>query len=119
MAIMEVLWTHGPLPVRDIQSGFPKRGRPSYNTIQTIIGRMKRKKVVGFVTKRGNAHVYQAAISRDLALRRLADDLIGLFSGQALPLMSHLIDAGKLTLQEVEAAEKQLREATRRKAKRK
>jgi predicted transcriptional regulator len=109
MAIMEVLWTHGPLAVRDIQSRFPKKGRSSYNTIQTTIGRMERKKVVAFVTKRSNAHVYEATISRDLAQRRLADDLIALFSGQALPLMSHLIDAGKLTLKDVEEAERRLR----------
>jgi predicted transcriptional regulator len=119
MAIMEVLWTHGPLPVRDIQAGFPKKGRPSYNTIQTTIGRMKPKKVVAFVTKRGNAHVYQAAISRDHAQRRLAEDLIGLFSGQALPLMSHLIDAGKLTLKDVEEAERRLRDVLRSRPSRK
>lgn len=112
MAILEVLWTHGPLPVRDMQARFPKSGRPSYNTIQTTIGRMERKKVVAFVTKLGNAHIYQAAISRDLVQRRLADELIGLFSGQALPLMSHLIDAGKLTLKDVEEAERRLRRGT-------
>jgi BlaI family penicillinase repressor len=109
MAIMEVLWTHGPLPVRDIQGQFPKKGRPAYNTIQTTISRMEGKKVVAFVTKLGNAHIYQAAISRDFAQRRLMDDLIALFSGQALPLMSYLIDAGKLTLKDVEEAERRLR----------
>lgn len=119
MAIMEVLWTHGPLAVRDIQSRFPKQGRSSYNTIQTTIGRMERKKVVAFVTKLGNAHVYQAAISRDFVRRRLADDLVELFSGQALPLMSHLIDAGKLTLKEVEEAQRRLRGARQGRTKRK
>jgi BlaI family penicillinase repressor len=109
MAVMEVLWTHGPLPVRAIQAQFPKKSRPAYNTIQTTISRMEGKKVVAFVSKLGNAHIYQAAISRDFAQRRAMDDLIALFSGQAMPLMSHLIDAGKLTLKDVEEAERQLR----------
>jgi len=29
LAIMEALWNSGPLPVREIQESFPKKGRPA------------------------------------------------------------------------------------------
>lgn len=109
MAIMEVLWANGPASVRAIQEGFPKKGRPACNTIQTVMGRLKAKGAAAVVKKTGNANIYQAAISRDDVQRRVMDEMLGLFAGQALPLMSHLIDTGKLTLKEVEEAERRLR----------
>jgi BlaI family penicillinase repressor len=109
MAIMEVLWTDGASSVRKIQERFPKRGRPAYNTIQTTIGRLEGKKAVARIEKIGNAQIYGAAVSRDTAQRRLLDDLMALFGGQTQPVMSYLIDTGKLTVQDIENAGKELR----------
>jgi len=61
----------------------------------------------------GNFHVFEAAISRDGAHRRLVDDLLGLFGGRAQPVMAHLIESGKLTLADVKEAEKTLRKLAR------
>jgi BlaI family penicillinase repressor len=36
----------------------------------------------------------------------LIDDLLGLFGGRTQPVMSHLIESGKLTLEDVRDAEK-------------
>jgi BlaI family penicillinase repressor len=114
MAILEVLWTHGAAPVREILAHFPRKSRPSHNTILTLMGRMKGKGLVAVAGKTGNANVYQAAISRDAVQRGLMDEMLGLFAGQAAPLMSHLIDAGKLTLKDVEEAERRLRARLRK-----
>jgi BlaI family transcriptional regulator, penicillinase repressor len=114
LRIMETLWTHGILSVREIQEQFPARTRPAYTTIQTTIGRLETKKAVTRVKKIGNAHIYQAAVSRNAAQRRLVDDLLALFGGRSQPVMVHLIDAGKLSLEDVQEAEKLVRAATRK-----
>ncbi len=49
-------------------------------------------------------------LSRHKAQRRLIDDLLGFFGGSAQPVMAHLIDAGKLTLEDVDEAEDLLRQ---------
>jgi predicted transcriptional regulator len=114
LQIMEALWTGGTLSVREIQERFPARGRPAYTTIQTTIGRLETKKAVTRVRKIGNAHIYQAAVSRSAAQRRLVDDLLALFGGRSQPVMAHLIDAGKLSLEDVQEAEKLVRAAARK-----
>ena len=111
LQIMETLWTGGTLSVREIQERFPARGRPAYTTIQTTIGRLETKKAVTRVRKIGNAHIYQAAVSRSAAQRRLVDDLLALFGGRSQPVMAHLIEAGKLSLEDVQEAERLVRAA--------
>jgi BlaI family penicillinase repressor len=113
LRIMEALWTGGTLSVREIQEQFPARNRPAYTTIQTTIGRLETKKAVTKVRKIGNAHIYQAAVSRSAAQRRLVDDLLALFGGRSQPVMAHLIEAGKLSLEDVQEAEKLVRAAAK------
>jgi predicted transcriptional regulator len=111
LQIMETLWSGGTLSVREMQERFPARTRPAYTTIQTTIGRLETKKAVTKVRKIGNAHIYQAAVSRSAAQRRLVDDLLALFGGRSQPVMTHLIEAGKLSLEDVQEAEKLVRAA--------
>jgi predicted transcriptional regulator len=110
LTIMEVLWTGGPTSVRDIQERFPKKGRPAYTTVQTTVVRLEAKKAVARTRKIGNAHIYEAAVSRSAAQRRLVDDLLALFGGRTQPVMTHLIEGGNLTLEDVQRAEKLVRE---------
>jgi BlaI family penicillinase repressor len=109
LQIMEALWTTGVLSVREIQEQFPKKGRPAYTTIQTTVGRLEGKKAVARIKKIGNAHIYEASVSRGAAQRRLVDDLLALFGGRSQPVMTHLIEAGKLTLDDVQQAERLVR----------
>jgi BlaI family transcriptional regulator, penicillinase repressor len=112
--IMETLWTRGQLAIREIQEAFPEENRPAYTTVQTTIYRLEGKKVVRRVKKVGNFHIFEAAVSRNAAQRRLIDDLLGLFGGSTQPVMAHLIESGKLTLQDVREAEKALRRLERK-----
>ena len=107
-AILEVLWTHGPMTVRKLLENFPRKGRPAYSTLLTTMGRMRGKGLVVIAAKAGSANVYRAVLSRQAVQRRAVDEMMGLFAGQALPLMSHLIDAGKLSLKDVEEAQRRL-----------
>ena len=112
--IMEGLWTQGELSIRDIQETFPAKHMPAYTTIQTTVYRMEAKGVVRRVKKVGNFHIFAAAISRNAAQRRLIDDLLALFGGRSQPVMAHLIESGKLTMEDVKEAEKALRKLERK-----
>ena len=109
LQIMEALWTHGASSVREIQEAFPERERPAYTTVQTMVYRLETKKAVRRVKKIGNAHIFEAVVSRSAAQRRLIDELLSFFGGRSQPVVAHLIEAGKLTLDDVHEAEQLLR----------
>lgn len=109
LQIMETLWTRGSASIREIQESFPEKKRPAYTTIQTMVYRLESKKAVRRVRKVGNFHIFEAAVSRDIAQRKLVDDLLALFGGRTQPVMAHLIESGRLTLADVKEAEKTLR----------
>jgi BlaI family penicillinase repressor len=107
--IMETLWARNECSIRDIQESFPAKKRPAYTTVQTTVYRMEAKGIVHRLKKVGNFHVFAPAISRDAAQRRLMDDFLALFGGRAQPVMTHLIESGKLSLEDVKEAERLLR----------
>lgn len=109
LKIMETLWTRGEVSIREIQEAFPEKGRPAYTTIQTTVYRLEGKKALRRTRKVGNFHMFEAAVTRDAAQRRLVDDLLSLFGGRTQPVMMHLIESGKLTLEDVKEAERTLR----------
>jgi predicted transcriptional regulator len=109
MRIMELLWSHGASSIREIQERFPAKGRPAYTTVQTMVYRLEGKKAVRRAKKISTAHIFEALIPRDPARRRLIDDLLAVFGGETQPVMTHLIEAGKLTLDDVRDAEAHLR----------
>jgi len=114
LQIMEALWTRGEASIREIQENFPEKKRPAYTTIQTTVYRLEAKKAVRRVKKVGNFHVFESAVSRNAAQRRLIDDLLALFGGRTQPVMAHLIESGKLTLEDVKEAEGLLRQLERK-----
>ncbi len=114
LRIMDALWNHGPSSVREIQERLPEKDRPAYTTVQTMVYRLEIKKAVRRLKKIGNAHVFEALVSRNAAQRRLIDDLLSLFGGRTQPVMAHLIESGKLTLADVREAEQMLRAIARK-----
>ncbi len=109
LRIMEALWTQGPSSIREIQQSFPEKGRPAYTTVQTTVYRLEVKKAVHRAKKISNAHIFESTVSREVAQRRLIDDFLALFGGRTQPLMAHLVEAGKLTLEDIQEAERTLR----------
>src|SRR5579864_1922435 len=116
LQIMEALWNLGASSIREIQEAFPERDRPAYTTVQTTVYRMERKKILRRSKKISNAHIFEAVISRNAAQGRLIDELLGLFGGRTQPVMAHLVESGKLTLEDVKEAERLLRESARKSA---
>jgi predicted transcriptional regulator len=114
LQIMDALWPRGSASIREIQEAFPEKDRPAYTTIQTTVYRMEAKKAVKRVRKVGNFHIFEPSVSRNAAQRRLVDDMLALFGGRTQPVMAHLIESGKLTLEDVKDAEKLLRQLERK-----
>jgi predicted transcriptional regulator len=114
--IMDALWIRGECSIREIQDAFPEKRRPAYTTIQTTVYRLETKQVIRRVKKVGNFHIFVATVSRGAAQRRLVDDLLAMFGGRSQPVMAHLIESGKLTLDDVKEAEKVLRKLQKEKA---
>ena len=114
LQIMDVVWARGATSVREIQEALPEDERPAYTTVQTIVFRLEAKKAIRRVRKIGNAHIFEATISRTAAHRRLIDELLSLFGGRSQPLMAHLIESGKLTLADVKEAQDTLRRLQRK-----
>jgi len=109
LQIMQALWDRGAVSIREIQEAFPELDRPSYTTVQTTVYRLEGKKAVRRVKKIGNAHIFEAMVSRNAAQRRFLDDLLGFFDGRTQPIMAHLVESGKLTLEDVKEAQNALR----------
>jgi predicted transcriptional regulator len=107
--IMETLWSQGECSIREILDSFPAKRTPAYTTIQTTVYRMEEKEVVRRIKKVGNFHIFAAVVSREAAQRKLVGELLSFFGGRAQPLMAHLIESGKLSLDDVKDAEKTLR----------
>ena len=113
LEILEVLWAHGKASIREIQEAFPAP-RPAYTTIQTTVYRMEGKQAVRRVRKIGNAHIFEPLVARDVARHRLLDEILSFFGGRALPMMSQLAEAGKLTKDDLRAIEKTIEKAEKR-----
>src|SRR5579863_1557674 len=108
LQIMEALWSRGQCSVREIQEAFPAKGRPAYTTVQTTVYRLETKKALRRVKKISTANIFEAAVSREAAERRLIDELLSLFGGRSRPIMAHLVESGTLTLDDVREAERAL-----------
>ena len=110
LQLMEILWNRGACSIREIQEAIPESRRPAYTTVQTIVYRLlEGKKAVKIVRRIGNANVFDAAISRDDAGRRLMDDALALFGGRTKPVMAYLVESGKFTLEDLKEAEDAIR----------
>jgi predicted transcriptional regulator len=108
LQIMDALWTKGPCSVREIQETFPAKKRPAYTTVQTTVYRLEVKKALRRTKKIATALIFEAAVSREAAQRRLVDELLSLFGGRSRPIMAHLIESGNLKLEDLREAEKAL-----------
>ena len=115
--IMETLWTQGDLSIREVQEAFPAKGRPAYTTIQTTVYRLEGKRAVRRAKKISNAHIFEPTVAREVARRRLLDEILSFFGGRAQPMMAQLAEAGELTIEDVRELEKDIQRMERQKLK--
>src|SRR5476651_862828 len=103
--VMSVLWRLGEATVREVQDAIDRDDRPAYTTVQTIIQRLEQKDAVRRTRKEGNALFFEPAITRKSVYLRLVDELLDLVGGSR-PLVAHLVESGKLSLDDLKAIER-------------
>jgi BlaI family penicillinase repressor len=109
LRIMNELWTRGPCSIREIHEAVVKKDRPAYTTVQTMVYRLEVKGALRRTRKIGNAHVFEATTTRESVQTRLLKELLGLFGGNARPVMAHLVEMGKISKDDIDDAVKLLR----------
>ena len=114
LEVMGAVWALGSGSVREIQEQLPEHKRPAYTTVQTIIYRLEEKGAVRRVKKIGNAHIFEAVVTRKAAHNRLIDELLHVFGGSPRSLMAQLVETGQLTLQDIRELESTLAELATR-----
>jgi predicted transcriptional regulator len=102
--VMSVLWRLGEASVRELQEGIDRADRPAYTTVQTIVQRLEQKGAVRRTRKAGNAFFFEPAVTRKSVYRRLVEELLDLVGGSQ-PLVAHLVETGKLSLDDLKAIE--------------
>jgi predicted transcriptional regulator len=114
LAVLQVLWDQGAATVRLLTDVIYPRGTSShYGTVQKLLERLEAK---GFVRRNRNPwpHVFAAALNRedliDLRLRAMAEKLCG---GSLTPLLTHLVQAERLSSEERQALRARLDELER------
>jgi BlaI family penicillinase repressor len=102
--VMSVLWRLGEASVREVREAIDRANRPAYTTVQTIVQRLEQKGAVRRTRKAGNALFFEPAITRKSVYRRMVEELLDLVGGSQ-PLVAHLVETGKLSLDDLKAIE--------------
>jgi len=93
LAILQVLWTHGPSTVRHVHETLAAARETGYTTTLKLMQIMADKGLVSRDEAR-RTHVYTAAVSRDETQRQLVSDLMDrAFGGSAAALVMQALSA--------------------------
>lgn len=117
-AIIKAVWEIEPCDAPAVQERLHPITRWTYSTVRTLMDRMAAK---GLLTaaKLGNATIYRSAITRDQAQRgELLYALKHAFNGALTPMVQCLLETGSLSVEELAALEKMVRERRRKAARR-
>jgi predicted transcriptional regulator len=107
LAIMDVLWKHGPISVRDIVESLYSEHTPSLHaTVKSLLDRLTDKGCVTCDASRF-AHRFSASVDREAfvgeQLQQIADSHFG---GSLTPLLLSLVSHAKLEREERETIRK-------------
>jgi BlaI family transcriptional regulator, penicillinase repressor len=110
LAILNVLWRHGPSTVKEVHDVLSQSREMGYTTVLKLLQIMTDK---GLVTREdsGRAHVYQAEQSQEHSQRRLLGDLVErAFGGSAQKLVMQALSSRRSTPEELAEIRKLLDE---------
>jgi predicted transcriptional regulator len=110
LEVLKVLWDRGPGTVREIEAQLRRRRRRwAYNTVLTLLSRLRDKKYVASekgndkeAGKAGAAHTFRATVSREQLLRHGLSDLADrICDGTASPLVHALVQGQQFSAEEI------------------
>jgi BlaI family penicillinase repressor len=102
LEVLKVLWTRGPGTVRDVAAQLRRgRRRPAYNTVLTLLGRLRDKGYVA-ADRSSTAHIFQPLVSRDQLLTHGLKSLAArVCDGVASPLVHALVKGERFSPAEI------------------
>jgi predicted transcriptional regulator len=101
LAILHVLWEHGPSTVREVHEHVGKARKTGYTTVLKLMQIMAAKGMVKRdMTRR--SHVYRAVMKRTGTQRRLVADLLHrVFRGSGQDLVMQALSAHRASSEEI------------------
>lgn len=116
LAILRSLWQTGESSVAEVHGALRDR-RLALTTIATMLRKMEDKGLVSH-RENGRQFLYRAKVDPDLVQKNLVGELVTrLFDGDPLALVSHLLRAGEIELDELDDLRRQVVDAERRQRK--
>ena len=102
LAVMDLLWQRDRLKAREIREHlYPDATRAQHGTVQKLLQRLEDK---GYVVRDRSlfVHVFSAAISRQTYAGQQLESLAArLTAGSFAPLITHLVEARKISRDEM------------------
>jgi predicted transcriptional regulator len=111
LEILEILWERGPAPLGEVCSALREGRDVATTTVATMLKVMHGKKLVRR-TRSSQGYRWSAAVSRDAAAEGLIGKLVDrIFAGSAGRLVAHMMEAGRLSGDDLEQVRRLIAEA--------
>ena len=101
LAILGVLWVHGPSTVRAVHEALHADSETGYTTTLKLMQIMTEK---GLLTRKGagRQHIYKPAVSEERTQKQVVGDMLEkVFAGSAEKLVMRALDAKKVSPKEL------------------
>jgi BlaI family penicillinase repressor len=110
LEIMKVVWSRGHATVRDVHDVLVRERKIAYTTVMTMMsvlekkGHLKRKAV-------GRSFDYHPAKPERVVIASMVKEFVErVFGGSAEPLLAHLVEEEQLTVEELDALTRRIKE---------
>ena len=106
LSIMKILWDRKSANVSDVQKSLRPSKDLAYTTVATMLRKMEDKGLVTHQTQ-DRTYIYQAAVKEELVSKSMAGEMLDkLFEGNLAGMVSHLLTARDVSMDELDALEK-------------
>jgi predicted transcriptional regulator len=110
LEIMKVVWSRGHATVRDVYEALLEERKIAYTTVMTMMNVLEKK---GHLRKKaeGRSFLYRPTRPQRQVVGSMVRDFVQrVFGGSAAPLLALLVDEERLTLEELDALAKRVKE---------
>jgi BlaI family penicillinase repressor len=111
LEVMRLIWRDKEVIVPELHLELASDRDVSYATVKTIVNRLEEKGAIARIRTYGRTILYGPLIKDSTLARPIVRDVVRrLFGGQARPMISHLLKAEKLSLEDLEYLEHEISE---------
>ena len=113
LAIIKVLWEKGEATVAEVREALAPQRKLAHTTVGTMLAKMEEK---GQVTHRtdGRVNVYRTRLKQEEVSQWMVRDLADrLFEGNLTEMVTHLLDGGMVTRDELAQLKRCIRDKER------